>query len=65
VCLSKRTERLKYIGNTHFAALTGDAAVMVASCFVPTHNTQLILVQVTWYVPYKQLQVRTVMYTFD
>lgn len=50
--------KLKYIWNTHFAALTGNATVMVASRFVSTHNTQLIFVQVTWYVPYKKLQVQ-------
>lgn len=41
-------------GSHYLATFTGDAAIVVARGFVPAHYTQLILVQVTRYVPYTE-----------
>ena len=38
----------------YLAALTGDTAVVVAGGFVPTHDAQLVFVQVTRDVPWQR-----------
>lgn len=41
------------LAGPYLAALTSDAAVVITSCLVPTHDTLLVFVQVTRDIPWE------------
>lgn len=49
---------------SYLAAFTGDTAVVIASCFVSTHHTWLILLQVAGDIPYNTKKNLSLIYLY-